>query len=370
MSNIVAFRRPDTLAPGQNTACLLRGVVDHRRSEDDVFWLKEVAELLGVLVATGQTLPTDALDPMSGFYETLEDRLRFYPQYYRFILSICLDLEDLGMTGSKGTALCDWAARQGLPEAELSDLQRAEACRLLARRGAHEGLKTGALAQRLHRFIGHTDTFALPNKKAGYELTHIVFYLSDYGRRDLQLAPEALRSLSYVGVLAFLDQDLDLLAEVCIAQRYAGQTPPAIWDAAVAVGHQAVRFNADPAVPLNDGYHAYLVTGWAQAAAGARGFDAPVPEGPLRFDFDRQKPGVLRAVSECLFTLGAARSADWSAMRGDVLACLGPQEHEVLYLAEQSVDCFGAFFEGFARAGMIGIADTKPVRPVRRLEGI
>lgn len=365
MSNIVAFRRQGALAPGQNLARLVQGVTQQRRADDDVFWLKEVAELLGVMAAAQPGLSPDALAPLARFYAALEDRLRFYPQYYRFLLSISLDLEDLGLPGSTGETIAHWVAAQNLPEAELSDLQRAEARRLLARRGAHAGPHHGALAQRLHRFMDQSAQFALPNKKAGYELTHIVFYLSDYGRHDPGLSADALQSLIYVGVLAVLDQDMDLLAEVCIAQRFAGQQPPEQWEAAVSQAHDAVRFGMDAAAPLNDGYHGYLVTGWAQAAAGRGGFEAPVPDGPLRITFDRQAPSVLRAMSECLFDLGPARSADWEAMRGRVMASLMPQEHEVLYHAEQSVGCFAQFFEYFARAGRITGKTT--TRDPRRL---
>ena len=59
----------------------------------------------------------------------------FFPQYYRFLLGLCLDLEDLGIGGQKGSKLVQWVADQGLARAELSDLQRAEARRLCLRRG-------------------------------------------------------------------------------------------------------------------------------------------------------------------------------------------------------------------------------------------
>jgi hypothetical protein len=86
------------------------------------------------------------------------------------------------------------------------------------------------LNDRLLHFINCAETFALPNKKAAYELTHIVFYLSEYGRRDPHLDNRAIQSLNFVGILAYLDQNADLLAEVCIALRYAGQAPSKIWE--------------------------------------------------------------------------------------------------------------------------------------------
>ena len=149
---------------------------------------------------------------------------------YRFLLSICLDLEDLGLPGDKGEALAHWVDTQELPEAELSDLQRAEARRLLARRGVRALDWDVGLEDRLRRFVNRSETFAMPNKKAAYELTHIVFYLSEYGRRDPNLDQAAITSLEYAGILAYLDQNADLLAEICVALRYTGQTPSPIWE--------------------------------------------------------------------------------------------------------------------------------------------
>src|SRR5690606_18363133 len=112
-------------------AALLRCFAHHRRFGDDVFWLKENAELLNILECSGGTPGRDALETHEGFYRNIEKRLSFFPQYYRFLLSICLDLEDLGMAGNKGEALVNWAADQGLARCEISDLQRLEARRIM-----------------------------------------------------------------------------------------------------------------------------------------------------------------------------------------------------------------------------------------------
>ena len=67
MSNIVAFKprprpnRQDALS----SLCL--GVAQSRRLPDDVFWLKENAELLNILECTGQRVTPDALAPLAGF---------------------------------------------------------------------------------------------------------------------------------------------------------------------------------------------------------------------------------------------------------------------------------------------------------------
>ena len=121
-----------------------------------MFWLKENAELLNILECTGADVATEALAPLQGFYDGAARHISFFRQYYRFILSICLDLEDLGLPGETGAQLAAWIHREGLAQAELSDLQRAEARRLLARRGeilADDGL--GRPAARLHLAPGN-----------------------------------------------------------------------------------------------------------------------------------------------------------------------------------------------------------------------
>ena len=64
--------------------------------------------------------------------------------------------------------------------------------------------KAAALEARLRAFAGRSQTFAMPNKKAAYELTHIIFYLSDYGRQIPELPDGTLKSLHFTGLLAFL----------------------------------------------------------------------------------------------------------------------------------------------------------------------
>ncbi|NNE51258.1 MAG: hypothetical protein HKN30_02530 [Sulfitobacter sp.] len=350
MSNVIAFDPQPQVSAGCALTRLIATFAQDRRAPDDVFWLKENAEVLNILEATDARPDPDALNPHAEFYAGLEERLHFYPQYYRFLLSICLDLEDLGMPGDIGARLCRWAADQGLAQAELSDLQRAEARRLLARRGAALALANDPLAARLRGFIGRSTTFAMPNKKAAYELTHIVFYLAEYGRRDPQLDRAALTSLEYAGLLAYLDQNLDLLAEVCTALHFAGQRPSPIWLEAVARCHAGMAVVGDPAAPLQDAYHTYLETGWTRAVVGTPAFQAVPDEGGLRFRPARGTMGALLPLSECLFDLGPERSTDWEKMRGQVMPYLGADGHEVLYKAERSTDKFDVFFEGFARA--------------------
>ena len=352
MTNVIPLRPARADRQPDRMARLIEAIATQRRSRGDVFWLKENAELLGVLASLEEPLAPEALAPLAPFFESGAQALRDFPQYYRFILSICLDLEDLGLSpAGLGEALCRQVARAGLEEAELSDLQRAEARRLLSRRNVGQPVGHGALGGRLRRFIDRTRTFALPNRKAAYELTHIVYYLSDYGRRDPSLSADALVSLEYTGILAFLDQDMDLLAEVCAALRFAGSIPSPLWEKAVVQAHGAHHLRPGAGVPLEDDLHQWLVTGWAARIAGAEAFAADVPGGALRVIHDRAPGGALRPLAVCLREMGSARSADWGRMRAHVLSYLNPETHAVLVEAERSSPRFGDFFEGFARAG-------------------
>ncbi|MFK7753751.1 MAG: hypothetical protein AB8B51_14525 [Sedimentitalea sp.] len=362
MSNVIRLNVPSQRqSQGDRHAALIASFAQHRRFGDDVFWLKENAELLNILECTGTKLAPDALAPFEGYYKHVEKRLGFFPQYYRFLLSICLDLEDLGLTtagssGTKGETLVRWAAREGLAEAELSDLQRAEARRLMMRRGVDPFPDDAGLSARLHRFINRSDTFAMPNKKAAYELTHIVFYLSEYGRRDPGLSSAALTSLEFAGILAYLDQNADLLAEICIAMRFAGATPSQIWEDWLERETHCFELETGPTAGTSDDYHDYFVCNWLMAASGR---DAFVKAASFeRMAFFRAEPAVgpLREMSECMFRMEEARSDDWGVMRAQVVDGLTEIGHDILDEAERSSPKFDAFFAGFARTGLRGVA--------------
>ncbi|MCR8547101.1 hypothetical protein M4578_04630 [Salipiger sp. P9] len=351
MTNVIALRpKARVAAPETGAAALLSSFAACRRREDDVFWLKENAELLNILECTGAEVAPEALAVLRGFYDTVEDRLAFFPQYYRFLISIALDLEDLGMPGDTGVRLTERAAREDFAGAELSDLQRMEARRLLARRG-QAGPADTALEDRLRAFCARSQTFALPNKKAAYELTHIVFYLSEYGRRDPGLDEKTVTSLHFAGNLAFLDQNSDLLAEICIALCYAGETPPALWTAWLTRETHLFSVEQGEGLSVADDYHDFLVCNWHAAVSGATPFRKPLAAERMRFTRSQRSAAPLRELSEALFAEGAARRPDWAAMRARMGARLSAQTLDVVdTLAGQSAH-FDAFFEGFARAG-------------------
>lgn len=356
MSNVIHLNVPaQQQSPVKRRSALISSFAQHRRLGDDVFWLKENAELLNILECTGTRLEEQALSPHDGFYANVEKRMGFFPQYYRFLLSICLDLEDLGMPGGKAEGLCAWVAQEGLAEAELSDLQRAEASRLMLRRGIDPFAHDIGLNDRLRAFIGRSETFAMPNKKAAYELTHIVFYLSEYGRRDPKLDPAAITSLEYAGILAYLDQNADLLAEICVALRYAGQVPSQIWEGWLERETHRFGMDSGPEVTTADNYHDYFVCNWLMQVSGRDSFVKPYEN--ERMSFTRATPfsGPLRDMSACMFQMEENRSDDWTIMRPMVECALTEIGYDILTEAQESSDKFADFFAGFARTGLRGV---------------
>lgn len=355
MTNVITlavpqWQRRDPAHLSDVTARLAQGFATQRRGANDVFWLKENAEFLNVVEATGQG--SDAvLAAYELFYEGVEARLAFFPQYYRFHLSICLDFEDIGGGGGLGARLAEWVLDKGLPQTEMSDLQRLEARRLLARRGIEDASLADGLEERARSFMAQSDLFALPNKKLAYELTHVVFYLSEYGRCDPQLDPAAMLSLRYVGLWAFVEMNADLLAEVCIALRFAGEAPPLAWVDWLRRHMAGYAFDPNQRQVAADDYHEFLMGQWAQITLGAApGFDAAPPSGVTPV-FARPMPeqAPLREVSEALYHMRGSRSGNWSAMRPLLWDVLSEGARQRMAEAEASCACFSEFFSNFAR---------------------
>ncbi|MGY9047640.1 MAG: DUF6902 family protein [Rhodobacterales bacterium] len=352
MTNVIQLNlTPRLTSQEARLGALLASFAQDRRTGDDVFWLKENAEVLNILESTGTQVSPNALSAHQGFYNAVERRLSFFPQYYRFLLSITLDLEDLGMPGDKGAQLVDWAVAQGLAQAELSDLQRMEARRLMARRNRDPLPDDSGLNDRVRAFINRSETFTLPNKKAAYELTHAVFYLSAYGRCDPLLDAGARTSLHYAGLLAYLDQNADLLAEICIALDFAGEPAPALWTNWLARETHLYVVTRDDHASLNDDYHEFLVCHWHQALRGGPIFNAAIAPGRMRFDRSELRAAPLREMSECLFAMQEARSGDWSLMRGVMQDQLTPEAMRIVASAAEDAQ-FEAFFHGFARVDL------------------
>lgn len=346
-SNVIALPR-HTLSKPRPFAALAKSFARHRRDQSDVYWLKENAELLSILECTGAKVQAQDLECYLPFYQSLPERITFFPQYYRFLTSIALDLEALGIEGGHAATLCAFVHENNLIEAELSDLQRAETARLLMRR-SFEVQGDQALRRRLHQFIDNCATFALPNRKVAYELTHIVFYLSEYGRRDPELSAQACTSLMFTGILAHLEQNADLLAEVCVALRYGGRVPPARWEQWI----ETVVNGFDRVADLDgagDNYHEYLVTNWACAQKDSEAFGARYCATGQGFFSPVVPLGALSCLSEVLFEWHGPRIASWAAMEDRVYDALPHDIAQHLnHVVEASAD-FDALFSHFVRA--------------------
>jgi hypothetical protein len=356
MTNVIHLIPPSRITSHEaRFSALLTSFAQHRRHGDDVFWLKENAEILNILECTG-TQPGDAaLETYAEFYQTVKNRFRFFPQYYRFFLSIALDLEDLGMPGDQAEHLIHWACEQDLPRAELSDLQRMEALRLMARRDVTPKGCDPELEERARHFMARAATFVLPNKKAAYELTHLVFYLSEYGRCDPLLDSDTIRSLHFAGLLAFLEQNADLLSEICIALHYAGEIPPTFWTEWLRRETTLFTVSDGANLSLQDDYHEFLVCNWHQATVGDSAFAKAFVCDRMRFDRSPCRATPMREMSEAMFNLDTARSGDWGSMRLHMENRLSPEALEVLAQAETSSQHFEEFFHGFARADRGGL---------------
>ena len=358
MSNVINVSFPSARTISDRLAALSECFCVHRRLGDDVFWLKENAEFLNILECTAQTASPNTLAPFEGFYRNVDQRLAFFPQYYRFLLSITLDLEALGMPGNKSEAMIDWLIAMDGAGAELSDLQRAEARRLMLRRGVNPSPHDLGLDDRLRLFCDRKMTFTTPNKKAAYELTHTVFYLSEYGRKDPLLGANTLTSLYFAGALAYLDQNADLLAEVCVALKYAGQIPSPMWIDWLARELALYHINDHDPAPFTDDYHEFFVCNWALAACrpSAPLFQISNASGRLSFHAAQGRVSALREVSLSLFQMAQNRSADWDKMRETLGTTLSEPAYEILLDAEKSIPEFDAFFAGFARCDRVDLS--------------
>lgn len=358
MTNVihVRFPTPDERRAG-SLGPVLASFANARRAPTDAFWLKENGELLNILETTAAPVPARLLSAYDATYAALPERMVFFPQYYRFLLSIALDLEALGAQDD-GVAerLCDHVIGQGLVEGETSDIQRLEARRLLARRGRRAPVDDG-VEDRLRAFASAPERFALPNKKAAYELTHIVFYLTEYGRKPVDLGERVLQSLENVGIWAWLDGNVDRLAEICIAMRFLSHNPTEMWEDWIALQMRNAEIETASALTPADDYHCVFMGVWLEALRGTPAFSGlRLP--PARSGEDvlvlapppRPRARALGELSRHLYRLGDARSADWARMAPRLAGALSPEAQDRVAAAADASHGFERFFESFARA--------------------
>lgn len=140
-----------------------------------------------------------------------------------------------------------------------------------------------------------------------------------------------------------------MLAEVCVALRFAGAQPSAIWEDMLRYEARGFSIQSAQGIDVPDAYHEYFVTSWWAELAGQNGFMAAPVSGGIVISRQTGETGPLRAISEMLYQLGNARSGDWQHMRQFLEGKLGERQQTILVGAEQSSDQFGQFFEQFSR---------------------
>ncbi len=351
MSNVVRFAaaaRPSRMpAPQGGLAALLAAFATGRRREGDAFWLKENAELLGILATLRVAVPAEALAAYAPFHDGLPERMAFHPQYYRMLLGLAVALRDLGQPGDMAERLAARAAAGGWIDSEVNDLQRAESRYLLARAG--QRIELPGLDDRLRGFMARPETFALPNPRAAYDLLHAIFYLSEYGRHPFALDETSRAALGNLGNLACLDGDGDLLAEVCVALAYCGEEPPALWRDMVVSEARTFRIEPGRCADSSDAYHNYLVNQWLMGTIGMTAFGDGFPAGPMTFKLIRPPAAPLREWSQALLALGDRRRADYTAMRAACAPYLSPAALAAADRAAEASPGFERFFATFAR---------------------
>lgn len=351
MSNVFPLQRRPDPAIRPAAPALVQMLASGRRTRHDPFWLKENAELVQILAAT-ETTGTD-LSPLSDAVADLPREMRFFPQYYRLYLSLAVDLAALGVPGLAVADMAAFVRDEALAEVELSDTHRAEARLLMRRAGLDLGADPG-LEERLHRFATNARAFCVPNRRAAYDLTHIVFHASDYGRSRLARDADRRLSLIHAGMIAWLEDNLDLLAEVVIALRLSGEDAPSLWAATVCRGARDVEFlPAGRGVRLEDDCHQYLVANWAASILGQGLFLDGVPADASVVRQSRPPGPALRELSLALLDMGDGRSGDWARMRWRLWSKLAEPSRNRLSAIEAMPE-FEGFFEGFARAEKMG----------------
>lgn len=349
MSAVVTMLSERRRAPSSGLGPLLGSFAQNRRGPFDPYWLKESSEILSILASNQIPVDQQALLPFKAVYAQLPERLEFFPQYFRFHLSLALSLESLGIQGNHSASMAQRVVKLGLHNSLTGDIFRAEARYLLHRCGMDISGFWHGLDERLIGFASQSALFAIPNTQAAYELTHIVFYLSNYGKTEIPFFDDGLRALHNLGTLSFMEQNCDLLAEVCLALHYCDQAVPTQWLAFVR-RHEA-KLTLPIGVTMGDDYHCHLVTQWLFAALDEPSFTQAYPTAAFGFSYGHNPINLQRDLSRILFDMSSTRSADWAQMRQICIAKLSPKAVNLLIEAEQADANFEAFFANFSRAG-------------------
>lgn len=199
---------------------------------------------------------------LSEHYHAFASLLARFPQYYRIILPMLVFIR-----GDESNKLIEIVLRAGVHLAEFSDIRKLDAENLLQTIRPGWAFPDRSLHERTIAASANPHPYLYPNRDLGYHLTHAVFYLTSFGARQLPAgdAHNIHANLLTVGALAYLDDDTDLLAEVCVCCFYLGRAAPACWLDLVQESLRAFAFL--DASAAGDDYHEYLCACWALTLA-------------------------------------------------------------------------------------------------------
>jgi len=209
-------------------------------------------------------------------------------------MAIALDLEDLGMQGQKGEELLDYA--------------KLNAATNSTSRGRVPNFKMDskeALLKRVLAFLGQSDRFIKFNRPLFYEFTHLIFYATDYGNKSMSHSENIFQSINHIGMLTYLDNDIDLLAEVCLRYLFLKRPAPEIWVKACESGLKNIDMtylSQDDVrgAPPADDYHIYFVNSWLMCVTGKEAFQEDYKNGVPIFTHRKKENSTLSKIFQVL----------------------------------------------------------------------
>ena len=268
-------------------------------------FLKENGELLSICANAAVLIEPRALDLYKDFYENALKLTESYPQYYRFTLGLVLDLELGGLSGHEGQKLAQYVDQENYVRFDTSDVRKLETLTMLRQAGQlseDNNALYNAILGRIDEFVQNPSWYTKFNKPLFYDLTHIIFFLTDYGKTAIPLKSDLRACLMHMGTLALLDNDADLLSEICVCLIYIGSPVPQYWDDYLMrySGEISISYNGSIASALNpnvDEYHIYLVLNAYQAVRGRPVFKERFNGRTPSFSLTPAPPTVLEKLS-------------------------------------------------------------------------
>ena len=269
-------------------------------------FLKENGELLAITIDSGFLVEPRALEHYADFHSKAFKLTKLYPQYYRFILSMVIHLEAGGLQVGEAAKIADYVIENDLLLLDTSETRKLETLTLLSNlkplSKTYKKIYDG-IVYNVDQLIKNPELYTKFNKPLFYDLTHIIFFLSDYGKKSLPLQNDVTQCLIYIGLLALLDNDADLLAEVCVCLRYINSKIARYWDDFLQKSLKEIKVTYHDTVmsalnPSADEYHIYLVLNWYQALQKRPAFETRFNGEKPSFSLPEMPQSVLSKLSD------------------------------------------------------------------------